>query len=576
MQNSLESFIVYDFNRGNRRIVLNESITQIKNGENIFSFNEFETIEVEYLGTDYEVTIEASAYKISCEDEIISTENLRLELEPNKKYVISELGNFDIGYNPGTYSISFKHKAGIVILSNFNVYTNQDVSEASISDMVYEIENFLEGLSSDFSKKTINSSEINIADKGQKLLLKSLVDHNKDFAHVCSNLSRNLSANLSNTILKDNKGIKQNSRSIRKSIVKGQTYGVKKIEEISKTCGKLNEYLTRIRNKIQEINIPFEKRIDNYKKDIDKIEEELKSKEAYLNSDIIKGRKRIENQIKDLNSRLASAKKHLNENEIWFEAYKNVSNSVKRLLNLKELKEFDTRITVDTEVFYTDRNFAFVKEFTNLLEGKENNLEDILKNSYALKKTSELFEIYGLILITKTLIKLGYESKFELEDMQELKSGSAFEFINGNKSITLLYDYSCNYYKEASEDEVVFINSHNNKPDYILVYYENDLFKDMKIVEMKYRSLGKIFEQYKTDLSLDITINDYYQLAYKASEETYPIRGVSNVLMLYPSRHETEFTRSFANVIAFNPSLDDDKSGSFILLCNILNGSVND
>lgn len=570
MQNSREVFIVYDFNNNKRRVVLNNPIVQIETGANIFSFNEFESIEVEYIGTDYEVTIEANAYKISGEDEIISTENMSLELEPNKKYVISEHGNFDIGYNPGTYCISFKHKSGNVIDANFDVYTNQDVSEESITDMVEKIEGFLEGLSSDFSKRTINSSEINISDTGQKLLLKALVDHNKDFVHICNNLRENLSSTLSNTILKDTKGLKQNSRSIRKSIVKGQNYGVKKIEEIDKTCGKLKEYLTRISNKISDIKIPFDKNIINYKSKIQDLEEEINAKEEYLKDENVSKRKRLENQLKELKSRLSKSRKSLSENESWFEAYKNVSNSAKRLLNLKELKEFDTRITVDTEMFNNDRNFAFIKQFTLLIEGKENRLDDIVKNSYALKKTSELFEIYGLILITKALIKLGYESKFELEDMQGLESGSSFEFSNGTKTISLLYDYSCNYYKEASMDEVVSINSNHNKPDYILVYYDNNLFKDMMIVEMKYRSLNKFFDRFDKDIPLDYTINDYYQLAYKTSEDTYPIRGVSKVLMLYPSKNETHFIRSFADILSFNPSKDEDNSESFKLLCNIL------
>lgn len=571
MRNNLESFIVYDFNGGKRRIVLNEDIFQIENGCVIFRFNEFESIEVEYLGSEYSVTIEASAYKLSGEDEVISTENMLFELEPNKKYVLSELGNFDIGYNPGTYSIKFRNKYGNTIDAKFEVYTNQDVLEESITDMVSEIENFLEGLAQDFSKKTINSTEIRLNNKNQQFLLKSLVEYDSDFRRVCNNISKDLNTNLNNTILKDSKGIKQNAKSIRKSITKGQNYGVKKKEEISKTCGVLKTYLTRINNEISTINIPFEERIAKFKKDIVQFEEDIKSKNEYLNGDITKGRKRIENQVKDLNSKLAKTNKDLNTYQIWYESYKNVSNSTKRLLNLKELREFDVRITVDTNIFSTDRNFAFVKEFTNLLEGKENRLEDLTTNSYALKKTSELFEIYGLILITKALIKLGYESQFELNDIDSLESGARFEFQRDNSYIVLLYDYACNYHKEASEDEVVTINSNNNKPDYILVYYDNNEFKDMKIIEMKYRSLGKIFDSFNKDMSLDYTINDYYQLAYKENNDTYPIRGVSNVLVLYPSKNETSFKRSFADIISFNPSIDDDKSKSFKLLCNILN-----
>ncbi len=571
MQNNLESFIVYDFNGGKRRVVLNENIVRIENGCVIFRFNEFESIEVEYLGSEYSITIEASAYKLSGEDEIISTENMLFELEPNKKYILSELGNLDIGYNPGTYSIKFSNKYGNTIDAKFEVYTNQDVLEESITDMVKEIESFLEGLAQDFSKKTINSTEIRLNNKNQQSLLKSLVEYDSDFRRVCNNISKDLNTNLSNTILKDGKGIKQNAKSIRKSITKGQNYGVKKKEEISKTCGVLKTYLTRINNEISTINIPFEEKIAKFKKDIIQFEEDIKSKNEYLNSDITKGRKRIENQIKDLNSKLAKTNKDLNTYQIWYESYKNVSNSTKRLLNLKELREFDVRITVDTNIFSTDRNFAFVKEFTNLLEGKENKLEDLTTNSYALKKTSELFEIYGLILITKALIKLGYESQFELNDIDSLENGARFEFKKDDCNIVLLYDYACNYYKEASEDEVVTINSNNNKPDYILVYYEKDEFKDMKIIEMKYRSLAKIFDNYNKDMSLDYTINDYYQLAYKESNDTYPIRGVSNVLVLYPSKNETSFKRSFSDIISFNPSIDDDKSNSFKLLCNILN-----
>ncbi len=569
--NNLETFIVYDFTSGKRNTVFKSNIIQIINDENIFRFNEFETIEVQYLGTDYEVSIEALGYKRDDSKDVVNPKDMRVILEPNKKYCISDINDYDLGYNPGTYSITFKHKQGNTINASFDVYTNQDVSEDSIIDMAREIENFLQGLSFDFSKKVINNTEVTLSNKEQQFLLKSLVEHNKEFERVCNNISKGLNTSLSNTILKDSRGIKQNLNSIKKSIIKGQTYGVKKIEDISKSCGKLKEYLTRINNKVHDINIPFDLKIATFKKDISSLLEEIKGLEEYLESDKVTKRKRIENNIKQKKQELNTKRTRLSEYETWYLAYKGVSNSCKRLLNIKELREFDTRITIDTPIFSTDHNFAFVKEFTNLLEGKENKLEEVTNNSYALKKTSELFEIYGLVLITKALKEAGYETSINLDDTLDLESKDVFEFRRANSVIKVLYDYPCRYYKDAQEDEVVHINSRHNKPDYILVYYEDEEFKDIKIVEMKYRNLNKIFNKYpKTDISLDDTINDYYQLAYIEDLDSYPLRAVSKVVMLYPSKTETSFKRSFADVIAFNPSLSEESSESFKLLCDIL------
>lgn len=543
-------------------------IHEIQDDEMIFNFNEFESIGIKVTGEDYTVSIDCAAYLE--DDKVVKTEETTLTLEHDKTYTISLNGNFDLGYNPGIYNICFKHKNGNVINACFEVTTNSDVPEESFISLREKIEDFISGLSLDLGKTAIApDSDADLSSK--QYLFKAFCDFSKDFNRACCNIEKELDTKLENKIVKTENSAKQNQTSIKKSIQKGTSYGVKKQENLNKTAGVLKQYLIRIEKKLKLIKEPFEANINRLLKEIEYLEGEVVKKtndlnNEYLSENKIKG---INNRINALNSLIKGKKNSLDITREHFEAYKIIKNSMTKLLSIKSMKKAEAKITGDTTLFTTNTNFKFIKEFTNLIEGKESKLRDGFEY-YDKKKSSELFEIYGLILICQALKEIGYESSVDLNSLTNIESNDSFIFTRDNKTIKVIYDNYAKNYKEADIDDVVSINSRNNKPDYTLVYYEDDVFKDIVIVEMKYRSLAKIFNSFKSDCELDFTINDYFQLAYKETNETYPIRGVSKVLLLYPSQREAEFVRSFAHIISFNPSIDEEESESFKLLTQLL------
>ncbi len=568
MQNKFSSIMIYRLTPLKNKLLGEIPIYKIEEDEMLFDFNEFDSIGIMVTGTDYTVSLDCAAYME--DDKVVKTEETTLTLEHDKLYTISLNGNFDLGYNPGIYNICFKYLKGNVINACFEVTTNSDVSEESFISIREKIEDFISGLSLDLHKNAIApDADADLSSK--QYLFKAFCDYSDKFSFACHNIEKYLDTKLENKIVKTESSAKQNQASIKKTILKGTNYGVKKQENINKTAGILKQYLLRIDKKLKLIKEPFEANINRLLEEIESLEAEVLKKtndlkDENLSLNKIKG---INNRIKCLNSFIKGKRNSLDTTREHFEAYKIIKNSMTKLFSLKSMKKAEAKITGDTNLFTTDTNFKFIKEFTNLIEGKDSKLRDGFEY-YEKKKSSELFEIYGLILICQALKEIGYDSSVDLNSLTNIQSNDSFIFTRDNKTIKVIYDNYAKNYKEADIDDVVSINSRHNRPDYTLVYYEDDEFKEIVIVEMKYRSLAKIFHSFKRDCELDFTINDYFQLAYKETNETYPIRGVSKVLLLYPSEREVEFVRSFAHIISFTPSIDEEDSKSFKLLTQLL------
>lgn len=569
MRNKFSSIVIYRLTTSKPPKSVGERlIHEIDEDGIIFNFNEFESIGIKVTGTDYTVSLDCAAYME--DDKVVKTKEATLTLEHDKLYPISLNGNFDLGYNPGTYNICFKHKNGNVINACFEVTTNSDVSEESFIALRKKVEDFISGLSLDLHKNAI-APDANADFSSKQHLFKAFCDYSKDFNRACHNIENDLDTKLENKIVKTENSAKQNQASIKKTIQKGTNYGVKKQENVNKTAGVLKQYLIRIDKKLTLVKEPFETNINRLLKEIENLKTEVLKKkndlnDEYLSLNKIKG---INNRISSLEGLIKGKQNSLDVTREHFEAYKIIKNSMTKLLSIKSMKKAEAKITGDTNLFTTNTNYKFIKEFTNLIEGKDSKLRDGFEY-YDKKKSSELFEIYGLILICQALKEIGYESSVDLNSLTNIETGDNFIFTKDNKTIRVLYDYYAKNYKEADIDDIVSINSRNNKPDYTLVYYEDDQFKEIVIVEMKYRSLAKIFDNFKDDCELDYTINDYFQLAYKETNNTYPIRGVSKLLVLYPSKREEEFIRSFAHIISFDPSIDEEYSKSFHLLTQLL------
>lgn len=536
-------------------------IYKIHELENItFSFNEFDTIEIRLDGNQYEVSIDCASYYVN--DELKKTSDLVLQLQSGLTYTISKNGDFDIGYNPGEYFIYIKNKSNHEFKIPFEVKSTFD-KDINIANVYKGIERYIEGISLDFSKKSFKKQNEN----NQFVLLNILTNYYKEFESRCKNLLNSFETKLESQVLKDKYQRKENLTSIRKSILSSQNYSVKKVL-VNNGNPYLKLCLILIKNQIKMIDVSFETKMKNISKDINTKTTSLNNLKLSLDLNSLDKVKK-ENNIKSLEKGIKSLENNLNSYNEWLNAYNSFLSTINRVLNLDVYR--NTNVYDNFEYYNISNNpdLSFIKELTRLILFKPSKLEFEKNIYYSHKKSSIVFEIYGLIIIYETLLSLGYETN-DLNFNGDLLADSKFIFEKENKKVVVEYDHYASYYKAANVDEIVSINSHHNKPDYSLVFFENDKVKDIVIVEMKYRNLFNLLSKETIDTSLDYTINDYYQLAYFDSPYQFPKRIVRDVVLIYPSHQNQNFKRGFSQILGFNPNKKVTSNDNFDILKNIL------
>ncbi len=540
----------------------------LNDNEVLFSFNEFDTIDITLDGFQYDVSIDCQAY-IDENGELKVCDDMVLHLEPHKVYTISQNGNFDIGYNPGQYSIHIKHKNGFSKTIYFDVISNNSISEQSVVNLAKAIEKLVTGISLDFSRRRIGTETYQADEHSNAFILKTLTLYYKKFESACENVLKLNSTSITNRVVKDKMLGRQNFASIRKNLTSNDIYSVKKVLVNNDILPILNKYFIKIYKTLSKINIDFSKEISNISVKISSENKDISSLEEIINDSTTNNRKLIskQNELKSVKSNFDADIKKRNVFVEWANAYQSVYKNTIRVLNSTKLSNVVTNSELDISLSQ-NRDYNFIKEFTNLITGNDSKLKIDQNEFYASKKTSQIFELYGLVIIVKALNELGYELEGNIDFFTKLDSDSKFIFINNNKRIEVIYDHLCKYYKEAELGEVVNINSRNNKPDYILKYYNNNNLTNMAIVEMKYRSL----KNYKdcNEGPLDYTVNDYYQLACFEHVNEFPKRLVSDVVIIYPSQEKAEYRRGFARFLSFNPARKIENNETFKTLINIL------
>ena len=134
MQDKL--IINYSFRQNKKEI----DLRQIKNGEILFSFNEYEPIEVMLLSENFSVEIECLSYykdnKITfCEDNI-------LQMMSGENYCISSSTNkCEIGYIPSKYQINLKRN-DLNLNCLFEVRYNNQLQEEGMDNIIEMINNY--------------------------------------------------------------------------------------------------------------------------------------------------------------------------------------------------------------------------------------------------------------------------------------------------------------------------------------------------------------------------------------------------------------------------------------------------
>ena len=550
-------------------------LNDIKNNGILFSFYEYEDISIMLESSIYSVKIECLSY-LDQEEKYNSTDDNTLFLQNGKTYIISKNNNYDIGYRPEMYHIIIRDSIRELDCI-FKVDYNQQISNDGMNNIIDSINQFINGLTIDFFKSQPINGISSSNNKSDFYIYEILYKYHSRLSLTCDKIINDLKMNVSSKVVAGNFAQKQNLTSIRKNLTKpGDTvYNVKKVQTANNINNIiLKKYLLKILAIIEKCKLDLVPAIVAKETEmtclldlIDKENENLSKKNAHFNKMM------IENHILSLKSDVEVLKKWKSKLLEWSNSYDNVCFSLRKLLSINEIKSLDTNNQISYSAdFNMNYDYKFIADFYSLISVDSFSIQK--RNGVGLfsnKKSYEIFEIYGFVLLQNIIKQLGFEFfGQEKSTIFDFSSGSEFIYVFENKKIIIKYDYYCEKYNNAQEDSVVNINSKNCKPDYLLLFYEDNILKNIVVVEMKYRNLKYLVDYDGGSTETDITLEDYFQLAYLRQKKHRPENIVRNVLLLYPSKNEQCFERNMANYIGINPEEKFDSSVAYNTIKSIV------
>lgn len=547
-------------------------LNQVKSGDTIFTFNEYEPIEVALCSDNYEVIIECLSYKIDgvlnvCEDSI-------LKIESNLNYRISGEHEIDLGYIPSKYHIILK-KENEIKNCYFEVLYNQAVSQDGMTNIVESLNNFIDGLSIDFFRKgPINN--VRSTDRVSDYYIYELLEkYENKLIYNCNQISSNLKMTIKSDYIYNPIERKQNLKTIRNNLKK---YNIDKycnvVKHITYNTNEniiLKKYLIKIIRIIKSCETDLDRILSQKRYNEQIINDEINIQHDKLlkaNSSFVK--KTSSNHIKSLNSRLEDERKWIKKLEIWKKSHDNSKNIINKLLYSEELEKVDINNQIThADSFYNNISYKFFMDlYKTLVFNNSNKRKFNSSELFADRKSYNIFEIYGFILIQNILKEIGFNLCEEYSNqLYNFGSNMHFTFSNDVNVVKVHYDHYCEEYYSAKDGEIVNINSRHCKPDYIITIFDlNGVFKEMIIVEMKYRRLRYMIDYQGKPTETDETISDYKQLKYCVSVENDKYFSPSSVLLIYPSIEEKIFTRFSGEYVGINVMKDFIESDAYNLL----------
>lgn len=551
-------------------------LNNLKENKILFAFNEYEDVAIRLASDIYNVKIECISY-LDENNKYVALEDNLLYLHNGVDYIISKNGNFDIGYNPSQYHIIISDSLKEYDCF-FNVEFNHQISEDGMNNIIESINKFISGLTIDFFKNQHINGISNIFDENEFYIYEILEKYHLKLSVICDRIISSLRMNISGTIVNSNYEKKQNSKSLRKNLTKfNSIYSVRKDQTANnKNNIILKKYLMKILFLIEkskeglnlnEIIEDIDLEIMSITNNILIEEENSTKKNANFNKMI------IENHIKSLKNEKRVKMQWKQKLINWQESYNKVYFSLKKILNINEIKVLNTNNQIQYSFdFYANNEYKFISDLYSLLFTKISYTEKNGKsNIFSRKKSYEIFEIYGFIIIQNIIKEIGFNYMSNKNNtIFDFYSGAEFQYVLGNKKIIVKYDYYCEKYNNSLEGNVVNINSKNCKPDYIILFYEDEKIKNIVVVEMKYRNLKYLIDFDGGSTETDITLEDYSQLGFLKYKRKIPERLVRNVLLLFPSKDELCFDRNMANYIGLNSNINFDESKSYSFIKNII------
>lgn len=516
-----------------------------------------------------------------------------MEIISGERFQLSS-GREDLGcYFPGYFSISIEsgnEKEDYLFLVN-----PANMNYESVLHIRDFINDFYYGLSNDISKLTAGKKEKNIqthipnAAEKYNFLLKNLTEL-VNYADQYSNrqkaelVKQNSITNVS----------KINRKSIQWLLTKGmeKNSNIYSPEKILSSKSKLNR--DSYENRIFKSELVFWNReissiiqsSESYVSMLLKRIEELETGISNLSESVTK-----QEQIRQVNSyvkksdrcRLEEMKKDrdryfedLNGQKAQLGELRKYQRNIVNILYNSWVSEVTDSAQMRTQVY--DYRLKSMIGMRNEYLGISRKIRKA-SDSYVFgeKCTPKLFETYIYVLLIKMLVSEGYEIEnysFEKDNVIPILSNQSRTVLTkDSRKCVIEYDYELKKSNEKLEsDEFVTINSHYNRPDFIVSFFDDgEVIPEAVVVEVKWRPLSIIYNE-NGDTEIVTKLKDYYSLAYHVEKPKRKTnRGIiQKVFVVYPDIQQriTQIQENEIIGVGLDPTADVCETDSYKELKN--------
>lgn len=516
-----------------------------------------------------------------------------MEIISGERFQLSS-GREDLGcYFPGYFSISIEsgnEKEDYLFLVN-----PANMNYESVLHIRDFINDFYYGLSNDISKLTAGKKEKNIqthipnAAEKYNFLLKNLAEL-VNYADQYSNrqkaelVKQNSITNVSKINRKSiqwllTKGMEKNSNIYSpekilssKSRLDRDSYEnrIFKSElvfwnrEISSIIQSSESYVSMLLKRIEELGTG----ISNLSESVAK-QEQIRQVNSYVKKS---DRCRLEEMEKDRDRYFED----LNGQKSQLGELRKYQRNIVNILYNSWVSEVTDSVQMRTQVF--DYRLKSMIGMRNEYLGISRKIRKA-SDSYVFgeKCTPKLFETYIYVLLIKMLVSEGYEIEnysFEKDNVIPILSNQSRTVLTkDSRKCVIEYDYELKKSNEKLEsDEFVTINSHYNRPDFIVSFFDDgEVIPEAVVVEVKWRPLSIIYNE-NGDTEIVTKLKDYYSLAYHVEKPKRKTnRGIiQKVFVVYPDIQQriTQIQENEIIGVGLDPTADVCETDSYKELKN--------
>ena len=151
--------------------------------------------------------------------------------------------------------------------------------------------------------------------------------------------------------------------------------------------------------------------------------------------------------------------------------------------------------------------------------------------------------------------------------LNKLFENQEYVFHNGDKTIRMIYDQTIKGTDENPRDELSNQNSTSNKPDIVIMVYENDVIKNCIILEVKCRRKNNIYVR-TGDTPVFSQLKDYTNFWYFDSKGNLDKNVLKKVYAIFPQEDscKEDLNANQICLLSLRPVYDYENDASYMNL----------